>query len=207
MVIILDIDSTLVTHQLTYSSAKPSGPGAPDFILDNPRQVGLPIGQDIIPLKVWVYKRPYLDEFMQFCLANFDVGVWTAALPVWRDYILNTALAPYKDKLVFAWSREDTDIRLGWVPRYIKPLSKVWAKFPTFNSENTLLIDDYKNVTGFPATEACCHLQIVPFTIKPGMETDRELLKILYGLRILLRRDGKVHTRTLIKAYNNMLFN
>ena len=27
----------------------------------------------------YVYKRPYVEEFLEFCFANFRVGVWTTA--------------------------------------------------------------------------------------------------------------------------------
>lgn len=31
------------------------------------------------PLPRSVYKRPYCEEFMKFCLENFEVGIWSSA--------------------------------------------------------------------------------------------------------------------------------
>lgn len=184
--IILDLDSTLITHSIFPKVMMP------DVVINNPAEIGvLPY-----PGKLYIYKRPYLDQFLQFCFQHFYVGLWTAAEPSWMNLMLDTVLAPYADKFLFTWNRNQTDIRFGWFPMFTKPLTKVWARFPQFNQANTLIIDDYQNVTD----NECCQLTIKPFT--PRDLDDFELLKVSCVLRVLLQRDGKIETNKAIAAYN-----
>jgi len=36
-----------------------------------------------------VFKRPFSEEFMKFCLERFEVGIWTCA----KKSVINTLLA------------------------------------------------------------------------------------------------------------------
>jgi len=59
--------------------------------------------------KVWVYKRPYLDEFIEYCKVFKHVGVWIAAS---REYAeeLASALFANRINLSFLMCNEDCQI-------------------------------------------------------------------------------------------------
>jgi RNA polymerase II subunit A small phosphatase-like protein len=52
-----------------------------------------------------VYRRPFLHEFLAFCLEWFEVAVWTVGTANYADGIV-AAIFPPKTKPAFVWSRE-----------------------------------------------------------------------------------------------------
>lgn len=116
----------------------------------------------------YVYKRPCCDEFLQFCLENFVVGIWSSA----REYNVNNLVeyifGKLREKLAFSWHQSDcTDSGLRapenkHKPLFLKELSKLWVKAKPdlpwnegeYGPTNTLLVDDtpYKALRNPPNT-------------------------------------------------------
>ena len=81
--LILDLDETLIyatEEKLKYE---------PDFI----------VGQ------YFVYKRPFLNEFLSFCFDNFEVSLWTTATKNYAEEILQKILNKNQN-LKFLWTLE-----------------------------------------------------------------------------------------------------
>lgn len=72
-------DPELTAETLVHSSFVPV-PSA-DFVASVP--------VDGEPTNVWVYKRPYLDYFLQQVAAHFEVVVFTASLATYADVVLD----------------------------------------------------------------------------------------------------------------------
>eukprot|EP01061_Rhynchopus_euleeides_P025893 TRINITY_DN4212_c0_g1_i13.p1 TRINITY_DN4212_c0_g1~~TRINITY_DN4212_c0_g1_i13.p1 ORF type:complete len:253 (+),score=98.63 TRINITY_DN4212_c0_g1_i13:115-873(+) len=72
--LVLDLDETLV-----HSSFRPVP--SPDMIL--------PIEIDGQTYRVYVKKRPFVDEFIRFCAPRFEVVVFTASLSKYADPLLD----------------------------------------------------------------------------------------------------------------------
>jgi Dullard-like phosphatase family protein len=66
--------------------------------------------EDFIVGQYFVYKRPYLQEFIDFCTENFDVAVWTSSTRNYATEIVND-IFPNPNDLKFFWSRERCTIR------------------------------------------------------------------------------------------------
>ncbi|EXC33910.1 hypothetical protein L484_012800 [Morus notabilis] len=114
---------------------------------------------------ILVYKRPYCEEFMKFCLERFDVGIWSSA----REWYLNNALdcimKGLKSKLLFAWDQRECT-NSGWntlenkrKPLFLKELKDLWQDRSIciegrYSSSNTLLVDNnpYKALLNPPHT-------------------------------------------------------
>ncbi|CAM6096782.1 unnamed protein product [Calypogeia fissa] len=135
--LVLDINGLLLD---TYRRGK-QGPGRP---------------YDAKVNKFSVYKRPFCDEFLRFCLDHFVVGVWSSAqknnVYAFVEYIFKEA----KEKLAFVW-HQDHCTNTGFrhpddhhVPVFLKELWKLWEKIEPnlpweagdYDPLNTLLIDD-----------------------------------------------------------------
>ena len=88
LLVVLDLDETLV-----HASRKHLG-HAPDF------RAG----------QYFVYKRPFLDEFLQQLSESFPFAIWSSAT---RDYVLEIAeqILPEKAVPEFIWAREKCSIR------------------------------------------------------------------------------------------------
>ncbi|CAA7042071.1 unnamed protein product [Microthlaspi erraticum] len=94
-----------------------------------------------------VYKRPFAEEFMKFCLERFEVGVWSSARESNVDAISNIVLEDLKDELLFVWDQkqstnsgcktQDNSAR----PIFFKDVSKVFQSFKKFSASNTIFID------------------------------------------------------------------
>ncbi|XP_010553348.1 PREDICTED: uncharacterized protein LOC104823469 isoform X3 [Tarenaya hassleriana] len=53
----------------------------------------------------YVYKRPFCEEFMRFCLDRFEVGIWSSAIERNVDAVLNAVMKGLKGKLLFVMVR------------------------------------------------------------------------------------------------------
>ena len=90
----------------------------------------------------YVYKRPYVHEFIEFCFAHFSVAVWTTAGDKFADHVV-TNLFENDKRLEFVWSRNRcTPIfeRELHEHGHLKNLAKVKKK--GFPLEHVIMIDD-----------------------------------------------------------------
>jgi len=136
---VLDLDETLIhTSEITtnYSAqlAKKS-----DFYFTIDRQY------------YWVIKRPGLDLFLDFVFKYFNVGIWTAGDKEYAKQISRRILKlPQLQRIKFIYSRQfchlDTNSK---PPMFTKPLAKVFELFPTFQAQNTIMVDNTFNVMKF----------------------------------------------------------
>ncbi|XP_060968347.1 uncharacterized protein LOC133035921 [Cannabis sativa] len=100
----------------------------------------------------FVYKRPYCEGFMKFCLERFEVGIWSSAREWYMNNALDCIMKGLRGKLLFAWDQNQcTDSGFRTLenkekPLFLKDLKKLWQnKYLSkgvFSSSNTLLIDD-----------------------------------------------------------------
>jgi hypothetical protein len=144
----------------------------------------------------YVYNRAKCKEFIQFCLQNFLVDVWSSThehnVEAFAGYMYKEA----KKKLAFGWCQIDcTDTRIKH-PMYknklvfFKELSKLWKNIDErlswakedYGPSNTLLIDD----SPYKASSNPMHTGIFPKPYKATNLEDNylqeELLPYLEGL-------------------------
>ncbi|KAF3643651.1 putative protein SPIRAL1-like 1-like isoform 1 [Capsicum annuum] len=104
-----------------------------------------------------VFKRPFHDDFLQFCFEKFNVGVWSSRIRKNVELVLDFLLGNAKEKLLFCWDQSHcTDTGFPVVgkrrdkPIILKELKKLWEKFEPdlpwergeYDESNTLLLDD-----------------------------------------------------------------
>ncbi|XP_027349192.1 uncharacterized protein LOC113860861 [Abrus precatorius] len=127
-----------------------------------------------------VFKRPFSEEFMKFCLERFEVGIWSSAIGHNIDITLDYAIGALKKKMLFVWDqRRCTDtgfksLEKSNKPLFFKELKKVFdngTKGGPYSASNTLLIDDkpYKAFLNPPNTA------IFPKSYDPDENADRVL--------------------------------
>ncbi|KAE8098462.1 hypothetical protein FH972_016523 [Carpinus fangiana] len=101
----------------------------------------------------FVYKRPYCEEFMKFCLEKSFTDVLILSNLYWQvDGIwksaLNCIMKGLRSKLLFAWDQEQcTDSGFKALenkrkPIFLKELKKLHNRRIQYSASNTLLIDD-----------------------------------------------------------------
>jgi len=109
----------------------------------------------------YIWKRPHVDEFLNFLFQHFTVAVWTSAQKRNAENMIPLLLGNQSPPFLFVWDQSkcnaDTLSEEQWAeeltkpPRkrrrrkrwlFTKPLAKVWEAFPEYNATNTLLIDD-----------------------------------------------------------------
>lgn len=121
----------------------------------------------------FVYKRPHLDSFLDYCKSNFNVGVWTTA---GDDFAASVVKKIFTDDypLMFVWSVErctrvfEPELQTF---SYIKNLKKLKRK--GYKLEDVIMIDDTpsnlrKNYGNLIRIEEYC-----------GQNEDKELLRIM----------------------------
>lgn len=89
-----------------------------------------------------VYQRPFLTEFLDYCFARFDVGIWTTSTETYAEAIVDAIIHP-DHHLAFLWSRD----RCTWVfdeelyeRIQIKKLEKLRRR--GYAPESIIVIDD-----------------------------------------------------------------
>ncbi|KAI4343979.1 hypothetical protein L6164_011260 [Bauhinia variegata] len=103
-----------------------------------------------------VFKRPFCDDFLQFCFDKFHVGVWSSRHRVNVYRAVKFLMGKLESKLLFCWHQYHcTTTKFSTVedkkkPLVLKELRKLWVKLEPglpwekgdFNESNTLLLDD-----------------------------------------------------------------
>ncbi|XP_014495016.1 uncharacterized protein LOC106756932 [Vigna radiata var. radiata] len=98
-----------------------------------------------------VFKRPFCEEFIKFCLERFEVGIWSSAKEHNMDGALAIAIGSIRKKISFVLDQTHcTDsgyksLEKRTKPLFFKEFNKMWEnvkKSGPFNVSNTLLIDD-----------------------------------------------------------------
>jgi len=116
--LVLDIDQTLLFASIT-PLAKP---------------------YDYQAERTWIYKRPYVDAFLHFCMAYFQVGVWTSARASFAEEIFSQVFTYLP--LVFIHNEKHCLVRQDIDGRSIsiKPLAQL-SQYG-FELSRILMIDD-----------------------------------------------------------------
>ncbi|KAK7328427.1 hypothetical protein VNO77_22533 [Canavalia gladiata] len=132
-----------------------------------------------------VYKRPFCDDFLQFCFDRFHVGVWSSRTKRNVDEAIKYLIGESASKLLFCWNQshctttEFTTVENRNKPLVLKELRKLWEKAEPglpwekgeFNESNTLLLDD----SPYKALMNPMHTAIFPYSYLYYDTTDSSL--------------------------------
>ncbi|XP_027126836.2 uncharacterized protein [Coffea arabica] len=147
-----------------------------------------------------VFKRPFCDDFLQFCFTRFSVGIWSSRTKRNVELILDFLMGDAKKKLLFCWDQYHcTETGFNTVenrekPLLVKKLKKLWEKYERnlpwergeYNETNTLLIDDSPHkALGNPP-----HTAIFPYSYQYSDEDDNSLAGPGGALRVYLEGLG-----------------
>ncbi|XP_022016884.1 uncharacterized protein LOC110916461 isoform X3 [Helianthus annuus] len=136
-----------------------------DIVADPPDEAHKP---DTRIAQKAVFKRPFCDEFLEFCFQRFSVGVWTSRTRKNINRVLDFLMRDTQRQLLFCWDQSHcTDTGFNTIensgkPLLLKELKKLWEKqdpnLPwdrgAYDESNTLLLDDspYKALRNPPYT-------------------------------------------------------
>lgn len=111
---------------------------------------------DFVISRKAVFKRPFCDDFLQFCFERFEVGIWSSR--TWKNLnmLVKLLMGDSRHKLLFCWDQSHctttrfTTIENDRKPLVLKELKKIWEnlepnlpwKKGQFDASNTLLLDD-----------------------------------------------------------------
>jgi TFIIF-interacting CTD phosphatase-like protein len=166
--LILDLDETLI-----YATEQP-----------------LERKADFVAGPYFVYKRPFVDEFMAYCFENFDVAVWTTSTASYSAAIVENLVKP-PHTLQFVWARDrctwayDEDTREQFLAKKLDKLKK-----RGFRLESIVVIDDT------PAAWRNSYGNLVRVSRFEGEESDDELKSLPTYLDFL---KGQDNVRTIEK--------
>ncbi|XP_010683895.2 uncharacterized protein LOC104898504 [Beta vulgaris subsp. vulgaris] len=143
-----------------------------------------------------VYRRPFLEEFLKFCLERFEVGIWSSAKESNVDGILECAFKGLRSSFLFVWDQNKCSdsgfksLEKKCKPIFFKELKKLWQiSAPKrgehlFSESNTLLIDDepYKGLLNPPNTGIFPRKYDARNLNDDALDPKRELCSYLKGL-------------------------
>jgi len=127
--LVLDIDGTMV-H--TVASHEGMIFGEPDY--------------EDLDLHLCSYKRPGLNQFIEFCFSHFQsVSLWTAGTQEYADFIARS-IAPKGYQFLFVLSRMHCKDHPSIEGTLVKDMNDLWnsdiAKTFQITEENSFIIDD-----------------------------------------------------------------
>ncbi len=102
--------------------------------------------------RFYTWRRPGLDAFIDYCLANFDVAVWSSARRENVEHLIDMVFGKVKrNLLVFVWDQQKCDQISPHPdgvttdkPLFVKRIDNVWKHFGKYDKNNTILADDSK---------------------------------------------------------------
>ena len=150
MLLILDIDETLIF------ASEGAIDRSSDFQFSN--------------FSVW--KRPFLDEFLQHCFERFSVAIWTSSTKNYAQEIVDNILDRGQE-LEFLWTRERCTPRVFSELQkfeYLKDLGKIKRK--GYDLKQTIMVD---NTSGKLIRNYGNLVRIDDFV---GDQNDRELKRL-----------------------------
>ncbi|KAI3462874.1 hypothetical protein Pfo_019537 [Paulownia fortunei] len=132
-----------------------------------------------------IFRRPFCDDFLEFCFQNFDVGIWSSRSKIIIDKVVNYLLGDLKDKLLFCWDLSHSTktgfktLENSHKPLVCKELRKIWEndgpnlrwKKGDYNESNTLLLDD----SPYKALLNPLHTAIFPYSYCYADKNDNSL--------------------------------
>ncbi|KAM1293592.1 hypothetical protein ACFX2I_013692 [Malus domestica] len=138
-----------------------------------------------------VFRRPFCEEFMQFCFERFEVGILSSAQVKNVDGVLDCVMGKLRRRLSFVWDQHEcTDsgfksLEDNRKPLFFKELDKVWSYFSgKYSESDTLFIDDqpYKGLLNPPNTGIFLESYDAENDNDKELDPKRELGKYLDGL-------------------------
>ena len=168
--IVLDIDETLISSSVVKEDELKT-------IDQNNFDFNFTLEWKDITYYVFIKKRPFLDEFLDYVVNNFKVAVFTAADREYATKILQHL--KIFDKLEFFKSRESLSIGFDWFKLfvYLKKLKSI----PDIDLKKTVIIDDTKEVANRNYRNLI-HVNSFQWNRK-GSENDATLLKVMSTLQ------------------------
>ncbi|RLN35435.1 uncharacterized protein C2845_PM03G18020 [Panicum miliaceum] len=130
-----------------------------------------------------VFKRPYCDDFLRFCIRNFELGIWSSRLKANTDAVVDILMKDLKQHLLLCWDSSKCTATGHYSvdnkPFVLKELKKLWNKEEPdlpwqqgeFSPSNTLHVDDSPcKALGNPP-----HTAIFPYSYSYKNEKDDSL--------------------------------
>lgn len=175
--LVLDLDQTLIATMTDGSKVPPE-------IRDNPDVYTITTKEGTY----WGLKRPYTDEFLEYCARRFDaIGFWSAGKEGYVHEIVKVLNPPFTptfiwnfnhcDQVHFPQSQVEEKIQL--IPYIWKPLQQIYTSYPQFTRRNTLVLDDRQD---YAQENLLNWLEIPPFDpppTKPLPTNDDYLLRLM----------------------------
>jgi len=96
-----------------------------------------------------IFQRPYLQKFLDYLFANFNVSIWTAASKDYALFIIDKIIIDNKPERKIDWIffSYHCDVSKK-IKKSSKNLNMLWDvyKISGYSIDNTFIIDDYDEV-------------------------------------------------------------
>jgi hypothetical protein len=88
--------------------------------------------------------RKGIRKFIDKCLAKYNVAIWSSVTKKNINDYIKLIFGDRENELIFVWDQTHCHAipRKNTYPLFIKNLETVWVKFPQYNQNNTIIIDD-----------------------------------------------------------------
>ncbi|CAF0947256.1 unnamed protein product [Adineta steineri] len=166
---------------------------------------------------ILVWKRPDIDEFLEWCFEHYDIGIWSASGSEYVHSVLSHIIPGHlRAKVKFIWTStrctrkyQQRGLDTYSVPITLKKLKKIWRRnrshspnsVAIYNRRNTLIVDDT------PVTYRTNYGNAIPIISYTGNSKDSELKRIKNLLDLLLSSNDvrTMNKRVSVENVNKIL--
>lgn len=141
-----------------------------------------------------LFLRPHLEKFLDFLFENFNVSIWTAASKDYALYVIDKIILNGNPKrkidYIFFSYHCNASKKLK---KSTKDLSMLWDvyKIKGYNKDNTIIIDDYKEV--YNTQKGNCIFVVPPFNfLSDNSENDRFLKDLIQKLKKYILKNNNI---------------
>ena len=141
-----------------------------------------------------LFLRPHLEKFLDFLFENFNVSIWTAASKDYALYVIDKIILNGNPKrkidYIFFSYHCNASKKLK---KSTKDLSMLWDvyKIKGYNKDNTIIIDDYKEV--YNTQKGNCIFVVPPFNfLSDNSENDRFLKDLMQKLKKYILKNNNI---------------
>lgn len=134
--VIMDMNNVLVYRAFMHGLDEPGTPAGLKEVLSKATLLG----------RFYTWDRPGRRAFLDYCLDNFDVAVWSSAKHENVDLLCEHVFGLRRKELVFEWDQMACDVQEprdpAEKPRFFKSLLRVQEAFGVNHWPEILMIDD-----------------------------------------------------------------
>lgn len=201
--VVLDLDQTIVSSELLDKSQAEEGDKI--YIIDENKDKAAKFEYHNMEGMYVIFERPYVQKFLTFLFANFNVSVWTAASQDYANFILKNIVVrdmPERqlDFFLCSYNGKKSSLIYDGASKKLQMLWEIY-NITDYNEKNTVIVDDYDEVWNTQKHNCLIAKEFCYF--KEGSENDTFLENLEKLMEEYVLKENELNLSEIVKMIND----